>query len=312
MRLVLPLLLSMFLSSCASEEEYQTFRIIHTGTQDIIYDIDITEQGMLTAVGGYVWSRGIFLAGHVQEDTITSDSFANKGQFCLLRNSKGELLTVGTDGYLFSTADNGHSWKFHRLSNWDILHNIIETGSGYIASGGKSYEHGYIYLINPDLKIDTAMYFDYEISDIREAGNGRYIAVGWGNVRLSTDGGITWQILPVKGDFFASCHFEDALQGWIAGYNGTLLHTADSGDTWTEPDTDIKDNGTNSFRKITGFGNNELLIAGNNGRLWRSVDSGKKWTQYKLPTSEDIYDIMKHNGIYYLCGSGGLLAEVSL
>lgn len=312
MRLVLCILATLILYSCSDEGQAVQFKRKHTGTQDIIYDMDITPDGTLTAVGGYVWSRGLSLTGKVTSDTIMADSFSNKGVFCLLRNRNRELMTVGTDGYLFVKQDNGISWQFHRLSNWDILHNILETNNGYLASGGKSYEHGYIYLLNPDKQIDTAMYFDYEISDIKKTASGRYIAAGWGNVRLSDDGGITWKTLPVKGDFFASCHFDDKNHGWIVGYNGTLLHSADGGNTWFEPDADISANGTNSFRKITGFGKNELMITGNNGRLWRSVDAGKSWTTYKLPTHEDIYDVEKYSGIYYISGSGGLLAGVSL
>ncbi len=298
--------------ACTTPDDVVSFKTKTTGTSDIIYDLDITPDGRLTAVGGYVWTRGICVSGTATSDIMQVDSISNKGLFSLLRDSQGRLLTTGADGYLFTGSPGDPRWQFHRLSHWDILHNIISTENGYLTSGGKSYGRGYTYLLNRDLVIDTALYFDFEISDVKRVSDRRYIAAGWGNVMLSDDNGHTWKILPYDGDFFASIHFMDSTTGWIIGYNGTMLQTTDGGQTWHKPDIKIGGNGTNSFRKITGTDTRELIITGNLGRLWRSDDAGKTWQQYKLPTDEDIYDAVIHNGKYYVSGTGGLIAEIEL
>jgi photosystem II stability/assembly factor-like uncharacterized protein len=306
------LVLFLYLVACNKDEPLVYYKEIDSGTKDILYAIDTDSDDNITVVGGYVWSRGICLQTTNDLSQIQLDSFSNKGQFDLLRTKKDELLTVGADANLFSKSSKQSDWKFHRLQNWDILHNIIETENGYLASGGKSYEHGYIFLINDQYRIDTALYFGHEISQVVRISKGKYISVGWGNLMLSYDSGKTWKLLPNKGDFYASCVFTSPLSGWIVGYNGSLLESKDGGETWHQSSGVISGNGFNSFRKIVQPEENELIITGNNGKLWRSLDFGRHWVKIHIPDDRDIYDIVKKSdGKYVITGSEGYLAELS-
>lgn len=311
MRFIILLVFMTFLS-CTKEETLVYYKSYILPTSDILHAIDINENDHITIIGGYVWSRGISLESDGDLTRLTLDSFSNKGQFDLLRTKNNELITVGADGQLFLKPSYQAPWTFHRLQNWDILHHVIETENGYIASGGKSYEHGYIYLIDEQFRVDTALYFGHEISEVVHITGQNYLSVGWGNIQISSDAGKTWKILPNEGDFYASCVFTDNLHGWIIGYNGTLLTSTDGGESWQKSQAKISGNGYNSFRKIVKINTKEIIITGNKGKLWRSLDDGKSWQKITIPTNKDIYDISKKSdGSYVLIGSEGYLAEIA-
>ena len=158
------LFMSILMTACHTGDAPGSLQVIPLPTTDILYALDVSPNYQVTLVGGYVWERGIAVYTDIYGHDAIVDTFSNKGQHDLLRDSKSQLITVGTDGYLFVNDDLSRSWQFKRLSNWDILHSIIEVDGGYVASGGKSYEQGYVYLINDQFVIDTAMYTGYELS----------------------------------------------------------------------------------------------------------------------------------------------------
>lgn len=305
------LLLILLSYSCVKQEELSGFQQIKVNTQDDFYKLDVAKDGFFTAIGGYVWHRGIVAEGNAQTLECEVDSFCNKGQFDLLRTRQDVQISVGTDGYFFTRPYGQKMWTFHRLSHWDILHHVIETPNGYLASGGKSYEKGYIFLINPSYSIDTVLYFGHEISEVIPISKNSFLSLGWGTLQISTDGGRRWERLELSGDFFASGQFRDSLQGIVIGYNGQIYHTQDGAMSWTK--NKVAGSGFDSFRKIRNTAAKEWWITGTKGRLWHSTDDGTTWQMSQLPVKSDLYDIAPLNdGRYLVCGSEGLLAIVIL
>lgn len=308
----IPVVFTILFTSCYKGEKPQSLEIIPLPTSDILYAMDVSPENNVTLIGGYVWERGIAVYTDTYGRSPVVDTFSGKGLHNLYRDSKGQLITVGTDGFLFVNDGQERKWQFKRLRNWDILHNIIELDGGYLASGGKSYEQGYIYILDADFMIDTAIYTGYEISDIARTKTGRLVSVGWGTIQYSDDDGRTWMTAENEGDFFSSVAFTNQNKGFITGYNGTLLTSQDGGITWSAFNGSIRGNGYNSFRKIAYLGNGELIITGNKGKVWRSLNEGKDWTYYKLSTDEDLYDVAKaETGAYLLCGTHGFFAKAS-
>lgn len=303
---------AILFTSCYKGEKLQSLEIVPLPNSDILYALDVSPDNKVTLIGGYVWERGIAVYTDIYGRSPVVDTFSGKGLHNLFRDSKGRLITVGTDGFLFVNYGPERNWEFKRLRNWDILHNIIEVEDGYIASGGKSYEQGYIYVLNSDFMIDTALYTGYEISDIVRTKTGRLVSVGWGTIQYSDDGARSWKTTENEGDFYSSVVFTDQNTGFITGFNGSLLTSGDGGVTWSAFKGNMRGNGYNSFRKIKYLGNGELIITGNNGKLWRSLNEGKDWTYHRLNTREDIYDIAKAaDENYLICGGNGFFAKAS-
>lgn len=71
------------------------------------------------------------------------------------------------------------------------------------------------------------------LMSIARAGD-RFVAVGMrGLIAISDSGGKTWVQVsaPVRSDLLA-LSFPTALEGWVVGHDGVVLHTADGGKTW--------------------------------------------------------------------------------
>lgn len=288
--------------NCLKEERPSSFQFIDTGTKDLLTCVITTHNDFITILGGYVWTHAISLTGN-SPFQLNKDTIADKLLFDLQTYDEHSLTAVGADGYIY-TKDSGN-WILHRTAGWDILHCIRDAGHLYLAAGGKSYGNGYIYRLSKTFELDSISYFDFEISEVVIASENSIIAVGFGRVIQSSDGGKTWKTLPLRGDFFASVVFTDTETGYIIGYNGTLLKSTDGGNSWQNISSDIKGNRINSFRKIVKTGSNELIILGNSGRVWRSTDNGMSWTYYRLETDADLYGIAPWKSAYIVVGTDG-------
>jgi len=310
MKLFAYVLLLLSIISCHDEDAFASYEEVNVSTSDILYDIEIDISGHITMVGGYVWSRGFIIETDHNLQNLEKDTISNKGLFFLLESDDKKLVSVGADGYIFAKEYPSRLWEFYRTSEWGILHHIIKTKNGYLASGGKSYGTGYIHHLNQNFQIDTTVDFKHEISEVKQIIEDKFISVGWGNIQRSDDGGISWRTLPYEGDFYASVIFTTEKHGMIIGYNGTLLETNDGGETWQNSQAKITNNGFNSFRKLVQITNGPIFITGNQGKIWKSDDKGSSWQYYKLDTKSDIYDIGRcPDGDYIAVGSNGFLAK---
>ncbi len=300
----------LFITSCTKPEKLVLENYVDTFTKDTWYDIDLSSNQKITAIGGYVWSEGFALTSDLSLSNVKIDSISNKGLFDLCRTSSDELLTVGTDGYLYRQAHQEGEWQFYRLTHWNILMRIHEVKDNFFAFGGKSNEHGYVYKINNTYQIDTTYFFPFEISDAIITDS-LIVAFGWGNIMISPIDSIAWTILPNDGDFFASGIMMENSSGIIIGYNGKMLKTIDGGKHWSNFSPNIAHSGFNAFRAIVQFDDGELMICGNDGKFWVSADRGENWNYYRLSKNVDIYGSIKTApSEYILCGSEGLLVQI--
>ncbi len=119
--------------------------------------------------------------------------------------------------------------------------------------------------------------------------NGKILAVGYDgeniwNIRISTDGGQTWEIHPFTKDtdtFPDSIYFADNQHGWIGGAMG-VFRTTDGGGTWKKSGLDRYLRNT----KLSFYGLQVGYLAGKNniegavaGELWTTRDGGQSWTR---------------------------------
>lgn len=102
--------------------------------------------------------------------------------------------------------------------------------------------------------------------------------------------------------------FTDSLNGFMAGEHGTILRTADGGQTWNET-------GAGTALPLTSIGvssPDNLFVGGENGFLFNSTDGGGSWSRIPLPSFQKIRGIIfesAQNG--WLYGDGSLLMNTT-
>jgi photosystem II stability/assembly factor-like uncharacterized protein len=76
-----------------------------------------------------------------------------------------------------------------------------------------------------------------------EAREGKLWAAGyWGTIRISSDGGETWERVatPVTESLYA-ISFADAQHGWAVGAHGVILRSSDGGRSWERQTAEVRD-----------------------------------------------------------------------
>jgi photosystem II stability/assembly factor-like uncharacterized protein len=85
-------------------------------------------------------------------------------------------------------------------------------------------------------------------------------------------------------------HFDGPLLGWAVGDNGTILHTADGGQTW-QPQTNETPNDFNSIYGIRG--GRTLWAVGDNGAILHTTNGGQIW---QSQTNADRHSLLSIYG----------------
>jgi photosystem II stability/assembly factor-like uncharacterized protein len=137
---------------------------------------------------------------------------------------------------------------------------------------------------------------------------GSVIAVGqWGHVVISKDDGKTWNqatTVPTRENL-TSVSFSDEKNGWAAGHGGTIIHTADGGETWTRqlyrPDLG------GPLLAIRFTSSTHGFAAGAYGMFFETKDGGNIWAQRTISDSDlhfnDIF--LGPDKSVYIAGEGG-------
>lgn len=112
---------------------------------------------------------------------------------------------------------------------------------------------------------------DLQFTVIQTLDDGLTVAAGeFGTVMFSKDGGDWERAEPMPNEFYPmGLYFRDRQTGWVSGLSGTILHTADGGNSWQR-----QDSGTGvPLYNFTAAGE-RLFVMGDNGTLLELADGG--------------------------------------
>ena len=142
--------------------------------------------------------------------------------------------------------------------------------------------------------------------------NGGFVAVGdRGIILASADGASREQRPSPVHAALTTVAFADAQQGWAAGHDASILHTADGGKSWQlqnfQPDL------AKPVLSLLALDAQRVFAAGAYGLFLTTADGGKTWTQLDAPALlEDglhLNSIIKlGNGELFVAGETGLVA----
>jgi len=110
-----------------------------------------------------------------------------------------------------------------------------------------------------------------------------------------------WRKLSVYSNtFFNEVFFYDNNHGWITGFNGTVLRTADAGSTWQSGT--LTNSGSSSNRDICFVSASTGFVSGEDG-IWKTTNGGATWTSISpsgvnLGGSAGMWFTDANNGVY--------------
>ncbi len=117
-----------------------------------------------------------------------------------------------------------------------------------------------------------------------------------------------WRKLPLyPGTFFNEVFFIDNSSGWITGFSGTVLRTADGGLTWNT--STLPGASSSANRDICFVSASTGFVSGDDG-IWKTLDGGATWTSI-TPTnpspsgSSSMWFTDADNGVYGFGGCAG-------
>lgn len=273
----------LFLNSC-TDSRSDDYQLIETDSEFDFHSIEVFE-GALYATGGDVWNRSNLVYSS-DGTSWSTDSLTNKSIFDLYTDGFS-LYGVGNDGYIFSGQPD---LKLTRTKFWGLLRAFTSSNEGFIAAGGKDFNKGWIYKVNSQLTIDTAHIFENEILDVACSNSGVCIACGYGVIMTSNDFGISWKRSPENGDYYNSIAINGKGEIFIVGYNGSILRSNDSGQSWEKLKNGHSPLANNKPFRTIKFQGDQGVIVGDNGLIWISQNAGEDWEDISISTGLDIFD----------------------
>ncbi|MBK7408486.1 MAG: hypothetical protein IPL49_02385 [Saprospirales bacterium] len=279
-----------------------------SGTSYDISAVHFLDSDTGFAVGGASWYYGVSLTTTNGGKTWVADSMANKQLFALDFNEKGEGVAAGIDGYVFSRQVQDMNWSFYRYPVWEFYRGVAHNEETTLLVGGEAYKSGMIVRLDANFQLDTLSEFDVELDAVCFVDDQVAIAVGYGLVLRSEDGGRSWFPLPVDGDHFRAIHFPSEKVGYIVGYAGTILKTEDGGKIWKN----IRNGGgiwvsNVPFRALFFVDEATGYLAGEKGIVWKTSNGGVDWAALEGLPEMDYYDVhvIGHEG--WLVGEQGAI-----
>jgi photosystem II stability/assembly factor-like uncharacterized protein len=197
-----------------------------------------------------------------------------------------DLIAVGDRGVIVRSADSGRTWEsvaspartsltgvaFATLAaprtGWAVGHDAVVLGT---ADGGRTWTKQF----QGDNLQDS--FLDVIALDARRA-----IAVGaYGLFASTTDAGKTWTRRKISED---DAHLNRISRGpagtlYLAGERGTLLRSADQGETWARLASPYE----GSFYGLLPLERGALLAHGLRGHVFFSADDGAFWQPVTTP-----------------------------
>lgn len=300
------LLILLLFSSCnpAQEAEYD---VIDTGIEYDLYAIASSSQG-LHSTGGFIWNNS--QVAFSEDGTAWSvDSLSDKAMYDILVY-QDQVLAVGGSGYLMDLAeDNRH----YRLRYWGIIRSLAKSRNGYIAVGGKDWNKGFVYPIANWLQADTAYIYPYEMAGVHCIDDDNTcIAVGYGHILRTEDGGYTWELVDLSGDFYTSVTQDSRGRLWIVGLNGTIGYSDDDGQTWDQLSRGRYPWVSSDRWRAVHFDQGIGVVLGADGHYLLTRNDGGQWDRYSTSSAYDLRDAAIYNGRLYLATIDGQLLKVAL
>jgi len=121
-----------------------------------------------------------------------------------------------------------------------------------------------------------------------------FITGMFGNIYQSSDSGRTWIKNKINDGTLFSVYFLDSIFGWAVGYNGSIMHTVNSGLNWINQNS----NTVSTLNDVFFINKNFGVAVGNRGTIIQTSDGGNSWSDTPISTHNDLYAVTFINDKY--------------
>ena len=204
------------------------------------------------------------------------------------------IVASGTDGNTLMSVDAGANWTKLDIGTGQqaVFVDYLDATTGYLfCYYGQFLKTTDGSTFTPLLEWPQVSFWGMAMPEADKIVLSTYAG---GELATSIDGGITWDYpnnyaTQVTENLY-ECEFFDANTGLAGGGYGTLIRTADGGDTWTAIESPMALVANKHVNSIHVFDATTAFAGGSSGYLMKSTDGGLTWTDTKV-NSSTVYDI---------------------
>lgn len=217
---------------------------------------------------------------------------------------------------IIKTSDGGITWEKMEYpwlppDNYILPLSHIEHVDDTVAfiSGGAYFDRGLVFKTRNGGQWWQFSMFHNEIATSYFKSDTAGIFGGYGLMTTTQDGGLSYQPIDIKGDFYRSFYFLSDNSGFACGYNGGIYETNDGGLSWESIYNSNGIAGKRIHLNDIFFRDNEKGMAvGNNGEVLITNNGGDKWTLAEKFTDENLFSISSQddNTLWITAGKGYL------
>ena len=207
---------------------------------------------------------------------------------------------VGENGAIWHTTDDGVTWSEQTSDVSETLTDVVFTDAlnGLIVGSGgtilSTSNGGEIWAVDA-----SATW--HNLFGVCHAGQAKAWAVGSLTILHSTNGGSSWSAEPTgtaRHTTLQDITFLSEDLGWAVGNAGTILKTADGGDTWEYQRRESVDNLADVWYydvmfidNLNGWCTGGTGVYPYNGLLLHTSDGGRNWSAQSFDSTQWLYGI---------------------
>ncbi len=310
------LLAVLCLNSCLKDKPSLNYQTLQVGESIDVRDIHFLDANTALACGGSRNNYGAIFrstdGGSSWQKVFTNDTAAIN---CLGFFDATNGFAGGDYLYLVKTTDGGLNWNFRFLGDTVPFHenqrpafkefHILNATTGW-AVGGQNFDVGTIYKTTSAGVSWTFQSMDQETNSIAFSNATTGLAVGFGRVYHTTDGGITYRITDLDSDYFTGVAYNNSASAVAVGNDGGIYKSVDAGASW-----DMVHKKNSSTRRRLHF--NDVAFAnsytgyavGTKGTIFKTTNGGHSWEEQTSINQDELHAIRYYHNHFYIPSESG-------
>jgi photosystem II stability/assembly factor-like uncharacterized protein len=289
------------------------WHLIPLNTTDNFNGLHFTDEnhGFIASTNGAIYELNLTNRGWLYKKNHVEKPL--KG-LAFQKNEK-DGIAYGIQGIYYRTNDSGVTWILDSLKKTYAFSGLIFLDDGTGIMVGIDYTQGAgtpgVALKTTDngLKWQVLDLKGIRFFDIMKSPDGPLVLTSLEDIFLSNDEGASWQAAKVAARGYVQAADVYGDKGIMVGKKGYLALSDDGGKNWEA--LPILDQ-MSSFNDVLMLDSKRAFIIGTAGEILYTDDSGHNWIPEASEAIEDLMDIQRIGNKIFVCGKGGTLVYTEI